>query len=203
MSMGRVNGEWIEMLGSNDAEERARAAAEIYRVGRAQAELAVRNWWTNPELVRLCGAPPTVTVGLAVRPIAFSRIRLANGWPQLAAVPPEQDAAEFELHFTGGVLLDVLTTREETGAGAIARFLAKHAEGVQQVEFRCEDVDRAAAIVQEQFGIAAVYPAKRVGANGTKVNFFLVAAPGNDKVLIELYEPERQDAKSGGSFEIS
>jgi hypothetical protein len=189
--MGQVNREWIEMLGSNGAEQRARAAAEMYHAGREQAESAVRDWWTNPELVRLCGAPPTVTVGLAVRPTTFARIREANGSPQLAAVPPEQDAAEFELHFGGGILLDVLTTREEMGAGAIARFLAKHGEGMQQVEFRCEDVDRATAILQEKFGVAAVYPAKRAGANGTKVNFFLVAAADNSKVLIELYEPER------------
>lgn len=189
--MDRIKGEWIELLGGENAEGRAQAAAEIYRFGRAQAESAVRNWWTNPELVRLCGQPPTVTVGLAVRPTTFARIREANGWPQLAAVPPEQDAAEFELHFAGGVLLDVLTTREETGEGAIARFLAKHGEGVQQVEFRCEDVGRAAAILQEQFGVTAIYPAKRAGANGTSVNFFLLTAPDNSKVLIELYEPER------------
>jgi hypothetical protein len=189
--MGEVRGEWIEMLGSKDAEQRAQAAAEIYRFGREQAESAVQNWWTNPELVRLCGAPPAVTVGLAVRPTTFARIREANGWPQLAAVPPEQDAAEFELHFAGGTSLDVLTTREEAGGGVIARFLAKHGEGVQQVEFRCEDVGRAAAILQEQFAVVALYPAKRAGANCTKVNFFLLTAPDNSKVLIELYEPER------------
>jgi hypothetical protein len=189
--MGEVKREWIEMLGSKDAEQRAQAAAEIYHTGREQAESAVRNWWTNPELVRLCGVPPTVTVGLAVRPTTFARIREANGWPRLALVPPDQDAAEFELHCAGGTLLDVLTTREEAGAGAIARFLAKHSEGVQQVEFRCEDVDRAAAILREQFGVVAVYPAKTAGANCTKVNFFLLTAPDNSKVLIELYEPER------------
>jgi len=189
--MGEIKGQWIEMLGSKTAEERVRAAAEIYHIGGERAESAVRNWWTNPELVRLCGAPPTVTVGVAVRATTFVRIREANGWPQLAVVPPEQDAAEFELHFARGVLLDVLTTREESGTGAIARFLAKHGEGVQQVEFRCEDVDRATAILQEQFGAAAAYPAKRAGADGTKVNFFLVPAPDNSKVLIELYEPER------------
>src|SRR5262249_48246133 len=102
--MGEVKSEWIEMLGSKNAEERVRAAADIYPIGGERAGSAVRNWWTNPELVRLCGAPPTVTVGLAVRPATFVRIREANGRPQLAAVPPEQDAAEFELHFAGGVL---------------------------------------------------------------------------------------------------
>src|SRR4030095_3472325 len=100
----------------------------------------------------LCGVDPVATVGLAVLPLTFAGIREANDWPRLAQVPPEQDASEFELQFPGGVALDVLTTREPGGAGAIARFLAKQGEGVQQVEFRCADVDRAAAILREQFG---------------------------------------------------
>ena len=32
-------------------------------------------------------------------------------------------------------------------------------------------------------------PATRAGADGTRVNFFLVAAPDANKTLIELYEP--------------
>ncbi len=63
----------------------------------------------------------------------------------------EQDAEEFELHFGDGIELDVLTSKEPAGQGAIARFLAKFGEGVQQVEFRCLDVDRAMAILRERF----------------------------------------------------
>jgi len=111
--------------------------------------------------------------------------------PHLAQVPTEQDASEFELHFPGGITLDVLTTRELEGTGAIARFLAKQGEGIQQVEFRCEDVDRAAAILQKDFGVEPVYPCKRPGADGTRVNFFLVSTASGQKVLIELYEPAR------------
>jgi hypothetical protein len=81
-----------------------------------------------------------------------------------------------------------LTTRDAGGSGAIARFLAKFGEGVQQVEFRCDDVDRAAAILREKFAVQPLYPAKRPGADGTNVNFFLVPAPDQTKVLIELYE---------------
>ena len=66
---------------------------------------------------------------------------------------------------------------------------------MQQVEFRCEDVDRAAVILREKFGVQPVYPAKRPGADGTKVNFFLVPAPEETKVLIELYETSPPDAK--------
>lgn len=186
--MSEIKAQWIEGLASRDGQERAKAAAEIYRVGDRRAGAAARSWWQSAELARLCGETPLATVGLAVRPVNFAKIREANGWPRLAQVPSEQDASEFELHFDGGIKLDVLTTRAPEGSGAIARYLAKQGEGIQQVEFPCEDVDRAAAILREQFGVQPVYPAKRPGADGTSVNFFLLAAPDGAKVLIELYE---------------
>jgi len=103
-------------------------------------------------------------------------------------VPPDQDAEEFELHFPQEVLLDIVTTREPGGSGAIAKYLAKFGEGVQQVEFLCTNVDRATEILREKFGITPIYPATRPGADGTRVNFFLVASPDGGKVLIELYQ---------------
>src|SRR6266478_4597037 len=129
-----------------------------------------------------------VTLGLAVERATFGRIRVANGTPRLAEVPAEQDAEEFELHFPDGILLDVLTTREPGGSGAIARYLAKFGEGAQPVEFRCENVDRATEILKEKLNVKPVYPATRPGADGTRVNFFLVPTPAGGKVLIELYE---------------
>jgi len=136
----------------------------------------------------LLGEILSVTVGLAVTPETFAKIREANGWPRLADVPAEQDAVEFELPFEGNVALDVLTSREPDGTGAIAKFLSKLGEGVQQVEFRCSDVDRATVILRERFGMNAVYPETRLGADGTRVNFFLVPGSDRKKVLIELYE---------------
>ena len=181
------------------AEKSARmvAAREIYRHGRGLADRAASRWWEDAELAELLLSPkPIVTVGVAVHRETFARIRAANGQPALADVPREQDAEEFELHFADGVELDVLTSRDPTAQGAIARFLAKFGEGVQQVEFRCLDVNRAMAIVRERFGVAPIYPEARAGANGSKVNFVLVPVPGaageNTKVLIELYElPKR------------
>jgi hypothetical protein len=186
--MSEIKPEWIEKLASRNPEERADAATEICRAGRQRADLTVRAWWENADFARLCGPGSSVTVGLAVQPITFAKIREANDWPHLANVPPEHDASEFELHFAGGISLDILTTRDAGGSGAIARFLAKFGEGVQQVEFRCDDVDRAAAILREKFAVQPLYPAKRPGADGTNVNFFLVPAPDQTKVLIELYE---------------
>jgi hypothetical protein len=179
----------IAGLASADPSERSSAADVIYREGRTLADAAVSAWWNDAELSGLLlGPSPVVTVGLAVERATFGRIRMANGTPRLAEVPAEQDAEEFELHFPENVLLDVLTTREPGGSGAIARYLAKFGEGVQQVEFRCANVDRATEILKEEFEIKPVYLATRPGADGTRVNFFLVAPPGGGKVLIELYE---------------
>jgi hypothetical protein len=187
----------ITNLSVAEKSTRVAAASEIYRHGRVAADRAASRWWEDVELAELLLSPkPIVTVGVAVHRETFARIRVANGQPALADVPREQDAEEFELHFADGVELDVLTSRDPTGQGAIARFLAKFGEGVQQVEFRCLDVNRAMAIVRERFGVAPIYPEARAGANGSKVNFVLVPVPGaageNTKVLIELYElPKR------------
>jgi hypothetical protein len=81
-----------------------------------------------------------------------------------------------------------LTTRDPLGEGVLARFLKRYGEGIQQVEFRCLDVDRATALVTENFGLAPVYPQARAGADDTRINFFLAPADTGGKVLIEFYE---------------
>src|SRR5262249_39023558 len=129
------------------------------------------------------------TVGVAVLPERFEAIHAANGSPRLSDVPPDQDAREFELHFAGGVSLDILTTRDADGSGAIARYLDKFKGGIQQVEFRCRNVDRATVILKERFKLTPIYPATRPGADGTRINFFLLSDPEGRKVLVELYEP--------------
>ncbi|HEV1994341.1 MAG TPA: hypothetical protein VGR03_08425 [Candidatus Acidoferrum sp.] len=179
----------IASLSSPEPSVRLAGAEEIYRLGRATAGSAVADWWAESELSGLLLGPnPAITVGLAVQRDTFGRIRIANGTPRLADVPPDQDAEEFELHFTEGISLDILTTREPGGSGAIAKYLAKFGEGVQQVEFLCANVDRVTQILKDKMGVDSVYPATRHGADGTRVNFFLVASPDGGKVLIELYE---------------
>jgi hypothetical protein len=186
--MDQIKPEWIAALYADSAPTRAEAAAAIYRLGRERALNATRLWFQDPAFAALCGPTPSVTVGLAIRQDTFALIRAANDFPQLADVPPEQDASEFELHFAGGIALDILTTRDPDANGAIAKFLSKQGEGIQQVEFRCSDVNRATAILRDHFGQASIYPEKRPGANHTQVNFFLTSAPDSTKVLIEPYE---------------
>jgi hypothetical protein len=184
----------IAMLSSREKSERAAGAGDIYRAGRELAGEATREWRKNAEFAALVGVSgdsnASVTVGLAVRPMTFEAVREANGMPRLASVPPEQDALEFELHFEDGrVALDILTTREPEGNGAIARYLSKFGEGIQQVEYQCSDVDRATAILKHKLGVEAVYSETRPGADGTRVNFVLTRLADGRKVLVELYEP--------------
>lgn len=185
----------IRSLASDDPAARARAATEIFDLGRAVAMAATAPWLADSDianlLVRNDTGAPLATVGIAVRPESFNQIRTANGTPRLADVPPDQDALEFELHFAGGIQLDILTARDTAAGAAIARYLEKFGEGIQQVEFLVQNVDRAAEILRTRFAIESIYPATRNGADGTRVNFFLVPAPGGQKVLIELVEIKR------------
>jgi len=186
----------IEELCGADPRARESGAARIYLEGATAACAAMMNWWSDVELTGLLERPKReITVGLAVQRETFAKIRAANGVPRLAEVPSDQDAEEFELHFPNGNSLDILTSRAPGGSGAIARYLAKFGEGVQQVEFRCSNVDRATEILKEKFSISSVYPETRPGADGTRVNFFLVPVPGGGKILIELYESASKDDK--------
>lgn len=191
----------IANLSSAEPSLRLVGAEEIYSLGRASAGCAISDWWAESELSGLLLGPnPAITVGLAVQRDTFGRIRIANGTPRLAEVPADQDAEEFELHFPPAISLDILTTREPGGSGAIARYLEKFGEGVQQVEFRCTNVDRATQILKDKFGVASIYPATRAGADATRVNFFLVKSPDAGKVLIELYELPGTPRASGSGI---
>ena len=180
----------IEGMSSPESETRAVSATEIYKIGRALADHAVYPWWGDEEFAALLnGNDPKMTIGLAVTPERFKQIHEASGLPRLSEVPSEQDALEFELHFPGGLSMDVLTSKDPAGSGAIAKFLQKFGEGIQQIEYLCKNVDRATQILKAKFNVPPIYPETRSGADGTRVNFFLVSAPDAAKVLIELYEP--------------
>src|SRR5215472_4207551 len=142
----------IRELGGTDGETRQRAASEIFSRGRELARAATSAWLNHPDFLRHMMLDsshfPVTTVGVAVTPENFEHIRAACGSPGLADVPPDQDAKEFELHFAQGVRLDILTTREPGGSGAIARYLQKFGEGLQQIEFLTRDVDAATEILR-------------------------------------------------------
>ena len=175
----------IAELAASDAAKRNLAARWFYRRGCQLAERATQSWREDQTFAALLEGLPTV--GIAVFPQTFDRIRQANGAPRLADVPPDQDAKEFELHCKDSQL-DILTTRDPGGSGAIAKFLDKFGEGIQQVEYFVRDVDRATEILRTRLHIQPIYPLTRAGADGTRVNFFLAADPQGQKVLIELVQ---------------
>jgi hypothetical protein len=186
----------IDGLGAADRSLRESASSDLYRCGCEVVQPILANWLSDAEFERLIVSDNSraseLTVGLAVQPATFERIRTAHGSPRLAKVPPDQDAMEFELHLQGDVRLDILTTREPGGTGAISRYLEKHGEGIQQIEITVHDVDRATEILRTKFALAPIYPATRPGADGTRVNFFLVPTPQGKKALVELVETKSE-----------
>src|SRR3984893_770753 len=184
----------IAQLSSSQAAARAEAARQLLRECCGAAEPALRNWFANPEFRALIRAGrPLLTVGIAVTPARFEQIRASCGQPRLAEMPPGQDACEFEMEFAHGVRIDVLTRLNPGGGGAIARFLERFGEGIQQVECNVADVRLATQILRDHFGLEPVSPDSerpdgRAGADGTRVNFFLVPVAQGRKALIELVE---------------
>jgi TerC family integral membrane protein len=207
-----VTSELIARLADNDAMERAWTASSLFGAGLFRVLDSLQDWEQDDEWQKVVvrekfeSVPPTVpfgarlTVGIAVMPETFENIRAANGSPPLADAPVDQDVLEFGLEFTESgmsyVHLDILTTRAPGGNGAIASFLEKFGEGIQQVEIDVTDVDRATQILRTRFKIEPIYPATRPGANGTRVNFFLVTARNNQKVLVELVEQPKGSHQS-------
>jgi hypothetical protein len=193
MSEARDIARWIGRLADPDPAQRTASAARLHHEGASLFSSATSEWMKDPEFRALVRSLEPV-VGIAVQPNTFEAIRAANGSPHLASVPPDQDAKEFVLRLDGGSF-DILTTREPSGAGAIARYLRKFGEGIQQIEINVSDVDRASEILRARFRLEPVYPATRPGADGTRVNFFLVPAQAK-KVLIELVEAPTEARKS-------
>ncbi len=191
----------IRALSDPDSSARERALISIFRQGCELAYSATQPWFLDPEvatyIIRDRAGTPEFTVGLAVQPETFQRIHAACGSPRLADVPPDQDAREFEIDFVAAARLDVLTTAAPGGSGAISRFLQKSGEGIQQVEIGVTDVDHVTDILRARCGVAPVYPATRAGADGARVNFYLVPVAQNLKVLIEMVEnalPKQRDS---------
>ncbi|MGA3295379.1 MAG: hypothetical protein ABSE45_15530 [Candidatus Acidiferrales bacterium] len=196
--------QWIQDLANPDLSQRIASATRLHLAGSALCLSATSEWAKDLEFRELVlpfrvdenGQPSSektpFVVGVAVWPKDFEKIRAANGHPPLADVPPDQDAIEFELRLLRSKHpdFDILTTRDPHGPGAIARYLQKFGEGIQQVEINVTNVDRATEILRARFGLEPVYPATRPGADGTRVNFFLVSARDR-RVLIELVEPGR------------
>jgi hypothetical protein len=189
--------DYISKLAGADSKEREKAAYALFRLGCAVAEPVLRTWFADRDFRALApSGSALLTVGLAVEPATFEAIRARFGQPSLAVVPPEEDVLEFELDFAHGVRLDVMTPRTADNQGAIAKFLARFGEDIQQVECDVRDVARATEIVRQRFQLEPIYPQMRAGANQTQVNFFLVPVAENRKLLIELVQSPQKPKNS-------
>lgn len=191
---------WIEGLAAADARLRADSGLRVYLEG-VNLFLPLLHTWVDDLAFREMtlpysrlaeeqgkNGPSTLRVGVAAGPELFETIWKANGSPHQANVPSDQDAQEFDLEMDDAVKLDVLTSRDPGGEGAIARYLKKFGAGIQQIELYVRDVDRATGLLRERFGLAPIYPATRAGADDTRVNFFLATTPDGEKLLVELVE---------------
>ena len=200
MPEGSDFAEWIRRLADSDPGKRRAAAAQLHSAGATLFFSAAREWLEDTEFRKLvcpsfagaAGEPNRedipFSIGIAVQADNFEKIRVANGSPPLADVPPDQDALEFDLRSSEHEEFDILTTRDPGGPGVIARYLKKFGEGIQQIEVSVSGVDRATEILRTRFGLTPVYPQTHAGANGTRVNFFLAPAAEGRRVLIELVE---------------
>lgn len=201
MAEGRDLAKWIRCLADSEPGKRRAAAAQLHSAGATLFLSAARDWLKDPEFRELVspffantvGEPDPenipFSIGIAVQPENFEKIRAANGSPRLADVPPDQDAMEFELHWSEHEEFDILTTCDPHSPGAIARYLKKFGEGIQQIEINVTSVNRATEVLRTRFGLTPVYPETHAGADGTRVNFFLVPMVEGKRVLIELVEP--------------
>ena len=192
---------WIEGLSDSGPQRREESGLRIYLAGVNLFMPLLTRWVDDLNFREMTlpfsriaaeqkkNGPSTIIIGVAVNPETFEKIRIANDSPHLAEVPPDQDAREFELETNAGaVKIDVLTTREPGGSGAIARYLEKFGAGIQQIELYVRDVGRATEILRSTFGLQPIYPGTRAGADGTRVNFFLATTPDAKKLLVELVE---------------
>jgi tellurite resistance protein TerC len=205
--------ELIHRLADQDRSERIQVARDLSSHGRTRTLNWFDEWFKDEhfralivqdQYLRPDGETvfwPKITTGIAVLPETFEKIRLANGSPRLADAPADQDVVEFELEYAERygptTRIDILTTKAPGGNGAIARFLEKFGEGIQQVEIDVTDVDRATEILRARFKVDPVYLATRPGANGTRVNFFLVTSSNTQKVLVELVEQPKITSPRG------
>jgi hypothetical protein len=192
---------WIEGLSNPDSHRREESGLRIYLAGVNLFMPLLTRWIDDLSFREMTlpfsriaeeqgkNGPSTIIIGIAVNPETFEKIRIANDAPHLAEVPPDQDAKEFELEMAAStVKIDILTSRDPGGSGAIARYLQKFGAGLQQVELYVRNVDRATEILKSDFGLHPVYPATRAGADGTRINFFLATTPDAKKLLVELVE---------------
>lgn len=95
----------------------------------------------------------------------------------------EQAIEEAMLIFPNQSQIQLLSSIDQSSV--ISKFLAQHGQGVQQVALSVTNLNLAVEKLAE-VGVSAVYPAGKLGSNGTSINF--IHPKFTSGVLIELVE---------------
>ncbi|MEY4312097.1 MAG: methylmalonyl-CoA epimerase [Actinomycetota bacterium] len=95
----------------------------------------------------------------------------------------EQDLEEAMMLFQDGTKIQLLASTNPEST--IGKFISKHGEGMQQLALRVVNLEQATKLLAEA-QISSVYPAQKMGSNGTWINFIHPKFTGG--VLIELVE---------------
>lgn len=118
----------------------------------------------------------TDVLGLEVR---HREVNVEQGVAEAMLAPPG----------TGSDAAQVQLLAPVDDSSTLARFLERSGPGLQQLAYRVDDVDRAAAELRRR-GLRLLYDAAKAGTRGSRVNFVHPHDTGG--VLIELVEVAAQ-----------
>lgn len=125
-------------------------------------------------------------VGLAVSDLDSAINRWSNTFGLAVThreVNSDQGIEEAMLSLSDGSRIQLLASIDSNSA--IAKFLNKNGEGIQQLAFRVTDIELAMVAVSAA-GMRLIYPEPKTGTAGSRINFVHPRDAGG--VLVELVE---------------
>ena len=130
-------------------------------------------------------------VGVAVRDFdkAVAFYRDVFGMQLVHEETNEEQGVHEAMMAVGGSGSCVQILAPLTPESTIAKYLERSGEGLQQVAYRVEDVDKVCAILRER-GVRLLYPEPKRGTADSRINFVHPKDAGG--VLVELVQPAQQ-----------
>ena len=130
-------------------------------------------------------------VGVAVRDFdkAVAFYRDVFGMQLVHEETNEEQGVHEAMMAVGGSGSCVQILAPLTPESTIAKYLERSGEGLQQVAYRVEDVDKVCAVLRER-GVRLLYPEPKRGTADSRINFVHPKDAGG--VLVELVQPAQQ-----------
>ena len=127
-------------------------------------------------------------VGVAVRDFdkAVAFYRDVFGMQLVHEETNEEQGVHEAMMAVGGSGSCVQILAPLTPESTIAKYLERSGEGLQQVAYRVEDVDKVCAVLRER-GVRLLYPEPKRGTADSRINFVHPKDAGG--VLVELVQP--------------